>query len=152
PPIAIVWNQLGLALLYIMIAFLVDRVRAGFAQEHAGRRLAVEQLRHAERLNVIGTLAAGVAHEIGTPLNVISGSAELIDHARTPAEVGEMTRLIREQAERISAIIRHLLEFGRRAGSVRADIDLNEIVRGGIDLLAATARRRSTKIKFEAHA
>ena len=39
---------------------------------------ALEQLRHADRLTTVGKLASGLAHELGTPLNVIAGRAQLI--------------------------------------------------------------------------
>ena len=45
--------------------------------ESAGREAALEQLRHADRLKTVGRLASGVAHELGTPLNVVSGRAGL---------------------------------------------------------------------------
>jgi signal transduction histidine kinase len=42
------------------------------------RIAALEQLRHADRLKTVGQLASGVAHELGTPLNVVSGRAKMI--------------------------------------------------------------------------
>ena len=56
----------------------LDHQRHELRAETASRVEAVEQLRHAERLNMVGRMAAGIAHEIGTPLNVVSGRAELI--------------------------------------------------------------------------
>ena len=83
--------------------------------EAAARIAALEQLRHAERLATVGQLASGVAHELGTPLNVVSARAELIlapdVHAADAAANG---RIIREQADRMTAIIRQLLDFARR--------------------------------------
>jgi len=70
--LAIAWNELG--------ALVLSWPRCGSStaaqpcRARAGRaRLAVDQLRHGERLKMIGALAAGVAHELGTPLNVIAG-------------------------------------------------------------------------------
>jgi two-component system NtrC family sensor kinase len=47
-------------------------------RETSARLEAMDQLRHADRLRTVGRLAAGIAHEIGTPLNVVSGRAEMI--------------------------------------------------------------------------
>lgn len=147
--IATMWNEVGILLLFFALTYLLHRHHEHLAHERAQHRLTVDQLRHADRLNVIGTLAAGVAHEIGTPLNVISGSAELIVHAKTPAERDEMALAIREQTERISAIIRHLLEFGRRAGTKTTAVDLTEIARSATTLVAPIARKKSITLVVE---
>jgi signal transduction histidine kinase len=144
-----VWNELGSLAIFLGFAYLLDRQREHLAAERHQKKLIVDQLRHADRLNVIGTLAAGVAHEIGTPLNVISGSAELLPSAR-PGEIEELSRVIREQTSRISGIIRQLLDFGRRAGARGTSIDLNDLVRGSVVLLGPIARKHGTSIAVEA--
>jgi two-component system, NtrC family, sensor kinase len=142
------WNELGALAIFAGSAILIDRQRRYVDRERRQKEAIVDQLRHADRLNVIGTLAAGVAHEIGTPLNVISGSAELMVGA-PEAEVAEISETIREQTERISSIIRHLLDFGRRGGAGRSAVDLNDIVRSSATLLAALARKRDTQLLVE---
>jgi len=52
--------------------------QARIRDETSGRIAAIEQLRHADRLKTVGRLAAGIAHELGTPLNVVAGRAGLI--------------------------------------------------------------------------
>jgi signal transduction histidine kinase len=140
-----VWNELGSLAIFLGFAYLLDRQRQHLAAERRQKELIVDQLRHADRLNVIGTLAAGVAHEIGTPLNVISGSAELIPQAQ-PAELEELSRVIREQSDRISSIIRQLLDFGRRAGARGTSIDLNDLARASVALLRPIARKRGAEV------
>ncbi|MEO8700590.1 MAG: ATP-binding protein [Kofleriaceae bacterium] len=146
PVFVTIWNELGLLVVFVSLSYLLERHREHLANERHQHRLTVDQLRHADRLNVIGTLAAGVAHEIGTPLNVISGSAELIPYARAPEEVVEMSNVIREQTERIGSIIRHLLDFGRRAGIKTAPLDLNDLARSSTLLLVPIARKRHAEI------
>ncbi|HEY2147340.1 MAG TPA: hypothetical protein VGH32_05350, partial [Pirellulales bacterium] len=58
------------------------RIRA----ETSARIAAIEQLRHADRLKTVGRLAAGIAHELGTPLNVVAGRAGLIQSGRLPTD------------------------------------------------------------------
>jgi signal transduction histidine kinase len=72
------WNELVEAALYISFAHTLAALRARVDLESQLRIDALNQLRHAERLTTIGKLASGIAHEIGTPLNVISGYAELL--------------------------------------------------------------------------
>jgi two-component system NtrC family sensor kinase len=83
--------------------------------EIEARLKTLEQLRHADRLKTIGTLVSGIAHELGTPLNVVSGRAGLIASGRlSPAEVADSARIIKEQVQRMTGIIRQLLDFARR--------------------------------------
>jgi len=84
----------------------------------AARLTALAQLRHADRLKTVGQLAAGVAHELGTPLNVVAGRAKMIVKRRDcPSEAIEDARIVVQQADRITAIVRQLLDFSRRRGS-----------------------------------
>jgi signal transduction histidine kinase len=140
------WNEGSVLVIFFGLAVLTGRQRESVLRERRDKQRIVNQLRHADRLNVIGTLAAGVAHEIGTPLNVISGSAELLRGA-SPADVDELAGVIYEQTSRISSIIRHLLDFGRRGGTKAAAVDLNELARAGTRLLAPIAKKRAVQLR-----
>src|SRR6185436_17998309 len=75
--------------------------------EAAARLEALDQLRHAERLSTVGKLASGIGHELGTPLNVVSGRAKMVASGEvTGHEALESARIISEQAERMTRIIR----------------------------------------------
>jgi signal transduction histidine kinase len=144
------WNELGVLAIIVALVYLVDRHREHILHERMQNQMIVDQLRHADRLNVIGTLATGIAHEIGTPLNVISGSAELVPDARNRQELEELSGVIRDQTQRISSIIRHLLDFGRRAGAKVTTLDLNEVARSCSSLLLPIARKQSSEIALAA--
>ena len=65
-------------------------------------------------LTTVGKLASGIAHELGTPLNVVSGRARLIrDGEVDGAEAVDSARIVAEQADRMTAMIRQLLDFAR---------------------------------------
>ena len=145
----VLWNELGSLVIFLVLAYTLGRLREYVQREQSQKRAIVEQLRHADRLNVIGTLAAGVAHELGTPLNVITGSAELLTTSRSHDDLMKMTTLIQEQAQKIGAIIRHLLEFGHRAATQVSRLDLNAVATGSTQLLVPVARKRSCTIKLE---
>ncbi len=147
--LAIVWNVGGAAALFVTASWGVDRLRVYVDRERAQRRLAVDQLRHAERLNVIGTLAAGVAHELGTPLNVIAGCAELLAEDSIDDKVQRRTAMIIEQVAKSSSIIRHLLDFGHRGSVGRTRIDLNDVAASASAMLQSTARKRGCTIELE---
>jgi signal transduction histidine kinase len=82
--------------------------------ETAARVHAMQQLRHAERLVTVGKLASGIAHELGTPLNVVSGRAKMISQNPT-LRVHAQQRTHRDGTERAhgTQIIRQLLDFAR---------------------------------------
>src|SRR6185312_678361 len=84
-------------------------------KETAARIATLEQLRHADRLMTVGKLASGIAHELGTPLNVISARAEMISSGdATPTEARDYGRIIGEASQRMAKVIRQLLAFARR--------------------------------------
>ena len=90
----------------------LNRSYSRFLQEQQEKLKLERELRHSERLASVGQLAAGLAHEIGTPLNVIGGRAEyLLRRARSHEELTENLNIIRSQSDRITAIVRQLLEF-----------------------------------------
>lgn len=146
----LVWNQFASLSLMLLVVWVLVILRAYVERERSSRELAVEQLRHAERLNVIGKLAAGVAHELGTPLNVISGSAEMLLAGEVnEANISKYSSSILEQTKKMTVIIRHLLDFGRRGGSSRVNVDLNELVTHAVDLLLPMAKRRGCSVLVE---
>jgi signal transduction histidine kinase len=125
------------------------------------RIVAIEQLRHADRLSTVGKLASGIAHELGTPLNVVSGRAQLIaesvqatagDRLGQAAilDVTDNVRIIVEQTRRMSAIIRQLLDFARRRGVQKASYDLRQLVAQTVSMLQPLAEKRGVTLAIEA--
>jgi signal transduction histidine kinase len=95
----------------------------------------------------VGTLAAGVAHELGTPLNVISGRAELIASGKLSAEEIEMSaRTIKSEAERMTSIIRQLLDFARQVPSPLVTVDVGKIASDACDSMRSLAKRSNVEI------
>lgn len=93
-----------------------------------------EQLRKTERIAELGTLASGMAHEIGTPMNVILGRAEyLMDRVKEePIKKGLQT--IVTQVERITKVMNQLLAFARRKPPERGPLVLKDIVNDSLEL------------------
>jgi signal transduction histidine kinase len=121
--------------------------------EARARVAAMDQLRHADRLRTVGRLAAGLAHELGTPLNVVSGRAALISSGRLPDdEVHRSAVIIKSEADRIATIIRQLLDFARRNTPHRKPTDLVQLTRQTIQLLTPIAEKRQSHIDLQAPA
>jgi two-component system NtrC family sensor kinase len=142
------------------INVMCDRLwhaRQRIESETDGRLRAIEQLRHADRLATVGKLASGIAHELGTPLSVVLARARMIEDAQTtsPAEIAECARIIGGQVERMSAIIRQLLDFARRRGGSaqpapleREPASLSELVTRTLNLVSPLAQRRQVHLAF----
>jgi signal transduction histidine kinase len=111
------------------------------ADEQGARARATEQLRHADRLTTVGKLASGLAHELGTPLNVVSGRARLIADREVEGEdVLDSARIVAEQAERMTALIRQLLDFARPRAPQPAPLNVATLANRVCRLVATIAR------------
>lgn len=115
--------------------------------ETSARIAAIEQLRHADRLITVGRLAAGIAHELGTPLNVIAGRVKMLRRGNVEPEVaGEYLAAVAEQTERMTTIIRQLLDFAGRREPRPAPTDLHTIARTIARLVEPIARKHEVEV------
>jgi two-component system NtrC family sensor kinase len=94
------------------------------------------QLAQAEKLSSIGLLAAGVAHEVNTPLAVISSYAQMLARQlRGDEKLGPLLDKITQQTFRASEIVNGLLNFSRTSGAEYRETDVNAIIRDTLTLL-----------------
>ncbi len=125
----------------------------------AGRRLSRDlertdsALRHtterahaAERLASIGTLVAGLAHEIGTPMGVIQGHAKLLEGAVKGDNARWRLRTIQEQIGRISRIIQSLLHMARPGRPRQVAVELAPLIDGTLAFLTEKLSRREIRV------
>ena len=109
-----------------------------------------KQIQHSDKLALIGQIAAGIAHEIGTPLNVISGNAEYI-----MMEMGENNpykeelETIISQAERIANLIKQLLEFARPKKPNYTKINVNHEISHVVELLKHQFEKSNIKLNLK---
>ena len=119
------------------------------ALETRARQQALEQLRHADRLSTVGKLAAGVAHELGTPLSIVSGHAEMIANGEVVAEkVLESATIIDREARRIARIVRSLLDFARRKGPEGGSCDVSRVAQGALALFQPMAEKANIRLEL----
>lgn len=116
-------------------------------KETASRIAAVDQLRHADRLTTVGKLASGLAHELGTPLNVIEARADMIASGETSAaESMDYARVIRDASERMTRLIRQLLDFARPRMATPASHPVFGLVSRTVEMLAPLAARKQVRL------
>jgi signal transduction histidine kinase len=102
-----------------------------------------------ERLAAAGQLAAQFAHEVGTPLNLISGHVQLL-MLRTPDEkTQERLSLIASQIARIEKIVRGMLDATRRPRPTLAPTDLNALLQRIFEITAPTLAAREVELRVE---
>jgi two-component system NtrC family sensor kinase len=122
-------------------------------EETRSRIEAVEQLRRADRLMTVGRMAAAIAHDLGTPLNVVSMRAqilsELAEDAPSPEAVRAQARSIGEHADQMARIIQQLLNYARPSTCDRQRVDVRDIVRRTIELLRPVADRQGATLSHE---
>jgi PAS domain S-box-containing protein len=107
------------------------------------------QLSQAEKLSSIGLLAAGVAHEVNTPLAVISSYAQMLTkQINGDAKLGELLEKITRQTFRASEIVNNLLNFSRTGATEFSQIDLNKIIKETLTLLEH--QFKTSRIKVDA--
>lgn len=87
-----------------------------------------ENVRRVEKLEELGTLAAGLAHEIKNPLGGIMGAAQLLRGEGLAPEALECVDVIERDVRRINRLIEDLLDFGNRQELVRGPVNLHELI------------------------
>ena len=129
------------------------RESRGETQRQNEAKLALEQrLGQTEKLATLGQLAAEIAHEVGTPLNVIAGRARSIQRkSKDPEAVEKNSEIIAEQTARITRIIQRLLDFTRRkvGAAPPAEVNLNDIAQSTIELLAGQFASARVRVRFD---
>jgi signal transduction histidine kinase len=114
---------------------------------------AQAQLIQSGKLAAVGTLAAGMAHELNQPLMVIRGYAQelLGDRPIGDEEIRDGLRRIEAQTGRMTAIINHLRDFSRESKGKRQIADLNHVVTDALTFLEQQLRTRNIAVTRELH-
>lgn len=99
-------------------------------------KTAREETIRSEKMASVGLLAAGTAHEIGTPLSAIMGYAAILqDEVRGDAEKEDYLRRIQDDAGRIDRIVRGLLDYARPSTGERVAVDVDDLLRETLRML-----------------
>ncbi|MET4207683.1 ATP-binding protein [Bradyrhizobium sp. LA2.1] len=110
-----------------------------FVKDVTQKRAAEEQLIQAQKMEAVGQLTGGIAHEFNNMLTVITGTIEILaDAVKDDPPLATITKLISEAADRGAALTSSLLSFARKQALQPAEIDVNELLEEVAKLLLAT--------------
>jgi len=108
-----------------------------------------EALRQSEKLTAMGSLLAGVAHELNNPLAIVLGRASLLEEkCEALPELKADALRIRDAAERCGRIVRTFLNMARSRPAQRASVAVNDLVRAAADMLAYTWRSHGISLEL----
>jgi two-component system NtrC family sensor kinase len=111
------------------------------------RKKLEQQLLHSEKLSSVGILAAGVAHEIGNPLQGILGYVEILHKDDVTAdERREFVAGIEQLVSRINRTVRRLLDYSRPSDGFVGSVDLNQVVTDILQIYLTAKRRRTVEV------
>jgi len=114
------------------------------------RLVTMDHLRKADRLATVGRLAAALAHEVGTPLNVIAERTKMARAGELdPSSLHRTYDIILEQTARITTIVRQLLRYSRQQAPRRAATNLRPLLESTRELLQPIANKKAIEIRIE---
>ncbi|MFQ5580005.1 MAG: nitrogen regulation protein NR(II) [Nitrospiria bacterium] len=108
-----------------------------------------QALLQTEKMAAMGTLASGLAHEVGTPMNVILGRAESLLRHTKEEKTAKGLMIIMEQIDRITRLIQHLLTFARGEPIEKKQLDLNGVINKGVDFIGQHAKAKGISINTD---
>lgn len=102
-----------------------------------------------EKMSAMGFLAAGIAHELNTPLGVILGNVAALDDLRKTPAARKRLDVIERAVQRCRALVDGLLAFARKEDEAPREFALEEAVSGALSLVAPEARVRIVDVRHE---
>ncbi len=129
----------------LVISPIVDEsgTVAGFLGAHRDiteQKMLEQQLVRSQRMESIGTLAAGIAHEVGNPLTAISSLVQVLQRTTSDTFAKEKLELINSQITRITRIIRELVDFSRPTTHTVKDVNLNQTMLDALSIVQYGSR------------
>ena len=124
-----------------------QRIVEDYARDLEGKvRERTTQLLQTEKLAAMGTLLAGVAHELNNPLAVVVGRAALLEERLREGPLAEQTHKLAQAAEQCARIVKNFLALARQHPPERQTVNLNRIVEDAVELLAYPLRMDGVEI------
>jgi PAS domain S-box-containing protein len=111
------------------------------------RRNLERRLRQTEELAALATLVTGIAHDIGTPMNVILGYTDMLTRSLRDEKDRERLGIIKHQVERVTRLIQTLMNFARPQREAHRQLRVEDVAERALGLITETARKRGVAIE-----
>ncbi len=112
-------------------------------------REAQFQISHQEKMASLGLLAAGIAHEIGNPLTSISSMAQIIKRKSKDNQIIEYLDTILMNINRISKIVRELVDFARPSSYEASFVDVNQLIQNAVNIVKYDRRAKRIELQLQ---
>lgn len=113
------------------------------------RKRLQARLRKTERIAELGTVASGMAHEIGTPMNVILGRAEYLMDRVSDETVKKGLQTIVAQVERITRVMNQLLAFAHRKSPGRGPLVLRDVIENSVEMFQERLAKNRVQVEMQ---
>lgn len=141
--------QIGSIFEVLLLSFaLADRINIMRREKEEAQAAAIRS----SHLAALGELAAGVAHEINTPVNTIINSADLLLEDDDRKDLEHDVEVIKTQGRRIAAITGSLLFFARRPAQDKVPFAVAELLQGTLDMFGAKLRKENIALNIQVSA
>jgi PAS domain S-box-containing protein len=121
----------------------------GIHRDLTEKRTFERQLIHSQKMESIGTLAAGIAHEVGNPLASISALVQVAQRSTKEPLVIEKLSLVKNQITRISKIIRDLVDFSRPSNYELQYTDINKVLIEAIEITKVGTKAKDITFEYQ---
>lgn len=112
-------------------------------------KIKEQQIQHSERLATVGHMAAGVAHEVGNPLTAISSLVQICQRKTQDPFVQEQLSKVRSHIQRITKIVRDLVDFSRPSSLESRKVQVNNLIESSVGLMRHDARCRDVDFELD---
>lgn len=137
----------------LVISPIVDEFKKviGFLGAHrdiTDQKILERQVVRSQKMETFGTLAAGIAHEVGNPLTSISSLVQVVQMQSSDEFVHEKLELVKNQINRIAKILRELVDFSRPSSHEVKDVSVNLVLREAINIVQYGKKTRTIKFNI----
>jgi signal transduction histidine kinase len=144
-----------LAASFVLMVLLVENGKLYFALDRQNRALEAtvrertERLLQSEKIATMGSLLAGVAHELNNPLSVVLGQSHLLRESAKDPRTADRAEKIATGADRCVRIVRNFLALARQQAPERSPVGLNQLVQDSVELVAYELRTDNVAVVLD---